>query len=147
MKLKIGITEYDINYENELKCDEVTINEDLKNQPSLFAFYAVFAEIAESEVAILKLETEKTEAILDDEYRGKLEKSTENMLKNAVRRDERYLSLMYQLNTAKKNAGILNAIKEAFHHRKEILIALASNMRAQMDPDIYIKKQEIKATL
>jgi hypothetical protein len=43
---------------------------------------------------------------------------------------------------AKKIVGILRAVKEAFQHRKECAIALASNMRVQSDPEIFIKKKE-----
>jgi len=43
-----------------------------------------------------------------------------------------------------KAVGILKGLKESFNHRKESVIALASNMRAQRDPDIHINKERFK---
>ena len=36
------------------------------------------------------------------------------------------------------------AIKDAFVHRKDMLVTLASNMRAQQDPEIFISRQKYK---
>ena len=43
----------------------------------------------------------------------------------------------------KEELGKIKAVKAGFEHRKDCLITLASNMRSQADPSIYIKKQEL----
>ena len=147
IKMNIQGKEYDLQYLQELQVAEETINENLKDQPALFAFYAVLEEVAEAEYVEAKLRVEIVEAQLDYEYRKTSEKVTENLIRNKIRCDDKYLSAVVAMNDAKKNTGILKAIKDSFSHRKEIVIALASNMRAQMDSEIFVKKQEFRNTI
>ena len=138
---------YDLDYERELKCSEETINDDLKSQAPLFAWHAVMQELAEADLADAKLLLEMTEAALDEKYRVALAKEgkvTETLIGHKVKLDEEYQTAISVFNECRKNVGVLKAIKDAFGHRKDCLISLASNMRAQQDPDIYIKKLEFK---
>ena len=135
-------------YRKELKIAEETINEDLKNQASLFAFYAVVSELANDELSQAKLKLELVEATLAKTYRDKKlvtgEKVTEKIIQEAVALDKNRIKAVTDLNEAKKSVGVLKAIKESFHHRKESVIALASNMRAQRDVEFYLKKEDYK---
>jgi hypothetical protein len=146
--LILGGERRSVNYGEELRLAEETINENLRDQPSLFAYYAVLAEIADSEMAEAKLALEVTESQLDAQVRAELiaagTKATETMIRGKIVTNDVYLAAVSQLNVLRKNYGILRAIKEAFSHRKDMLVTLASNMRQQMDPEIYIKKQEMK---
>ena len=148
VKIKLGDKEYDLDYQEELRASEETINEDLIQQPGLFAWYAVLHELAEEEYARSKMALEMAEAELDAHYRkdaaDKKEKIMEKQVLSKVMLDDKYILLRDTMITARKNVGTLKAIKEAFAHRKETVIALASNMRAQADPDIFLKKQKIK---
>jgi len=138
--MKVGgqVIEYDLA--KELACSEDTINEDLKNQPSFFAYYAVLTEKAQSELAEAKAALELLEATLDAQFRSEETKTTETMIKNRIRLDKSYQEALEVFNTLKLNVGLLSAAKEAFYHRKDILISLASNMRAQMDASVYLKR-------
>jgi hypothetical protein len=146
VELVVGGKTYTIDYQTELKCSEETINDDLKNQPSLFAWYAVLYEVAQAELADMKAVLDLTEAALDERFRKETggEKVTETMIKNKIRLDPTYREAQDNVSVARKNAGILGAIKESFYQRKDILISLASNMRVQSDPSIYIKKEQVK---
>lgn len=147
--LIIGKETHELDPQNELRMSEDTINEDLKNQPSYYAFYAVLEEIAEGEYNSARLELDMLLATLDKLYRDKAantpgSKLTETQLTNQIRLDSQFLEATTKVNENRKNYGVLRAIKESFSHRKDMLIALASNMRAQQDPEIYLKKQELK---
>jgi len=139
---------YELDYERELSCSEESINEDLKSQAPLFAWYAVMQELADEAAAEMKLALEITQARLGEKHRAALVaagvKPTEAMVDAKVKLDEEYQSAVILRNDCDKNAGILRAIKEAFNHRKDCLISLASNMRCQSDPEIFIKKQEFR---
>lgn len=158
VKIKIGGKDYDLKYEEELLASEETINENLIDQPSLFAWYAVLEELAKTEISdkkielsVVKLNLESTEAELDLKFRktpppvaGKI---TEAVIANSVKTDAKYLAARVAvdnvenaINKARGDAGVLSAIKESFNHRKSILIALAANMRVQADPDLFVGK-------
>jgi len=147
IRLKINEQEHELPYEEQLQCSEETINEDLQNQPSLFAWYAVLEELAEAELQEAKLALDLVEAELDAHYRSTLEKVTETKISNKIKSSEEYIKAKVAVNEARKKVGILKAIREAFSHRKDMLIALASNMRAQADPEIFIRKEKVKKDL
>jgi len=128
----------------DLKASEDTINEDLVNQPSLYVWYSVLKEEAESEYQIKKMELDLLEAELDKEYREEMEKTTEAKIAKAIMRDERYMKAKMELIQAKRAYGILRAWEEGARQRKETLIAFASNLRASMDVDLTIKKEQVK---
>jgi hypothetical protein len=142
----IGSEVHTLDPDEELKLSEETINEDLKSQPARYAFYAVMQEAAEGEVADSKLNLETTEAALDDVFRTEAAKAntkiTEANISNKIKLNEEYTAAVIALNKAKKQAGTLRAIKEAFNHRKDCLISLGSMMRAQCDPEIFINMEE-----
>ena len=148
LEIVIGDQTHSLDPDEELKMAEETINDDLKNQPSLYAFYAVMQEAAESELAECKLAVETIEAALDDRLRSEAlaasSKLTETQLANKIRLNDDFLNATVAYNKAKRQAGMLRAIKEAFVHRKDMLVTLASNMRAQADPSIYVRTQELK---
>ena len=65
------------------------------------------------------------------------EKYLEEKSDSIERKKEAELAML----AAKKNMGLLKAIKEAFAQRKDMLIARAANFRAQMDTDLIIKQK------
>lgn len=143
--------EYELDYTSELKCAEETINENLKEQPSLFAWYAVLQEMAEEALSHSKLALEMVEASLDASIRKKAlkkkEKLTEKQILSSIQLHDDYIKARTAVIEAKKNAGTLKAIKDAFNHRKEMVLALASNMRAQGDAEIFVNKTKYKKDL
>lgn len=148
IKIKIGSQEMELDYEQELQMDEATINEDLKNQPSLFAFYAVLAEKAHAELNESKLALEILEADIDARIRGASEKKpTEKQIQQQILLDNDYQEARMDVIRATKQLGILKGIKDAFNHRKEAVIALASNMRVQADPSIFVGKEDAERKL
>jgi len=147
LKLNINGQDVELDYITELELHEETINEDLKNQPSKFAFYCVLTEKAQEDLGEAKLALEILEAELDANIRLKLvegKKPTEKSIQQTILLDLSYQEARMEIIMRAKAVGILRGLKESFAQRKEVLIALASNMRAQRDPDIYIKTQQLK---
>jgi hypothetical protein len=134
--------------EGELELNESKVNKHLKEQPSLFAFYVVLSEVATDELRSVTLVRDVTKSGLQKHYRNKAlkekRKITVQEIEEQVQMDEKFIEAEKNVNEWKKNVGILNGIKESFRHRKEALIALASNMRAQMDVEIFVEKDKIK---
>jgi len=144
VKVKIDGKEYDTQYEEELKSSELTINENLIEQAPLFAWYAVLAELAKAQVNDRKLDLANLDANLGDEYRKKMmnagEKVIEKKVADLVEKDKRHVEAVVVLNFALKAHGQLNAITRAFDHRKEMVSALASNMRKEADTGVSLGK-------
>jgi len=135
-------------YQEDLRISKETINDNLMDQPALFAFYSVMSEIAEAVYEEARLELELLEATLDEHYRKVFleegQKVTEKKLEKVVATNsDRIESAKAKIQT-RKNRNILKALTESMRHRKEAVISLASNYRAEMDVDVYIKKKELK---
>ena len=145
-KFKVSLEgkEFECDPENELLSSEENINDDLKNQPGWYAWYAVLQEKADHELQESKLMLEIFGAELDAKIRSTHESLTEKKITAMILMDEDYHMARRMVNDSKHKVGVLKAVKESFDHRKDMLITLASNMRKQMDPDIYIKKEEFK---
>lgn len=144
VKIIIAEKEYGLDYLEELKCSEDTINDDLKNQSAQFAWYSVLSGMQEEEYGQRKLELELIEAELDSHYRKELDKVTEAKVAMQIRSDLKYIEARQIVNEAKKNLEILKGITEAFRHRKDMLVTLAANMRVQSDPELYIRREKYK---
>jgi len=135
-------------YQKEVRISKETIDDDLMKQASLYAFYAVMAELAEEAYDDAKLELELLEAALDEFYRKQFltsgEKVTEKKLEKVVALNKDRIESVKNKIQAKKNWGILKAIAKAFEQRKETVIALGHSCRQERDVDIFIKKEELK---
>jgi len=140
VEIEIGEEEFVLD-PKDLACAEETINEDLMNQPSLYTWVSVLREEADAEYQEKKMSLELLEAELDSKYRDKLEKPTENKIAQAIIRDDNHTGMKGELIQARRAVGILKAWEEGFRQRKEVLISLASNFRAQMDIDLHINKE------
>lgn len=135
--------EYVLNYEDELKIAEETINPNLSEQAARYCFYAMLEELAEEQMGQAKMTLEIIEAETDKLVREKLTqagtKFTEAVILNEVKTDPTRLKALGEFNQARATVGKLHAIREAFIHRKDMLVTLASNMRAQMDTNLTVK--------
>lgn len=162
VKIKIGGKEYDLKYDEEVKIAEETINENLADQPSYFAWYAVLQKMAEDvvtdvkkELAKARLDLEMTEAVLDTQLRKelpkKVDKVTETVIMSHMKVHKDWVEVRtavddatHALNKANNDVGVLRAIKDGFLQRMNSMISLASNMRIQADPEIFIRKEQYK---
>ena len=140
VNIEIGEEEFTLD-PKDLACAEETINTDLMDQPSLYTWVSVLKEEADAEYQEKKMSLDLVEAELDSKYRTRMEKPTENKIAKAIIRDDDYIESKTEVIQARRAVGILKAWEEGFRQRKEVLIALASNFRAQMDTDLHINRE------
>jgi len=163
IKVIIGGEEQELDYINELESSFETVNEDLAKQPSLYAYYATLYEMAEAEFddaerifnevkEDTKIGMEICEAQLDANFRKTMSSFTEPKIKNAIKTSDIYIRTRSELIgkkreaeiamlNAKKNAGLLKAIRNSFAQRKDTVVAKSANWRAQMQTDLVIKEK------
>ena len=135
-------------YQKDIRISKETIDEDLMKQASLYAFYAVMAELAEEAYEQAKLELELLEATVDEHIRVGLiqkgEKVTDKKLEKLVAINEDRIESVKNKIQARKNRGILKALARAFEQRNLDVIALGHICRQERDVDIFIKKEKLK---
>ncbi len=152
INLVIELEGEEINVREKFKVDiklaEETINQDLKEQAPLFAWYAVMFELANEIYEEAELALGMLKAQLGTKYRKEAAKAGTKLreadFNNKIALDDNYIAAQIEVIQAKRNVGILKAYKNSFAQRKETVIALASNVRQQMLPEIYLKKEEAR---
>jgi len=149
--LKLSITldrKYECDLNTDLDIDKGAIDKALSDQPSMFAWYAVLSEMAKAAALSAKNDLELTEAELDQQIRrewdtDKYGKMTEAGIQSIMRMLTKHKRAVEAYHTAKKNEGIMAVAKQSFEQRKDMLISIASNMRAEMDVNLRINKQSV----
>jgi len=149
VKIKVSEREYLLDY-GELEIARETIDENMIEQASLYAYYAVLESMLKEVVGDKKLELEIMVARLFAEYKGKDLKAggkgTDRSADSQVRQDEKYIAAVLAFNEAEKNHGIFKAIAKAFEHRREMLINLGAKFRKEMEGDVStrLRKREFE---
>lgn len=151
MNLKIQVIlsgkKYDLDLERDLEINSTKINSELAEQPSKYAWYGVLSEFARATSTELKqkLDTLWSELYLAVRKQAVEEglKLTEETVSSMVRTDKRYQELEQQYLEAKKQEQLLLVARQAFEHRKDMLISLASNLRAEADLDLKVLKEKV----
>lgn len=127
------------------------LQEEFLRQAELFAWWATMFELAKDKLSQLKTELSRKTAEIDYKIRedtkarniditlksekdGKkpvLLKLTEPMIENMTKSEQAYVEIENDLLNAKKQLGLLQAGKEAMVIKKDMLISLGANMRAE----------------
>jgi len=142
-----GVT-YQSSLEEDVKINSSDLDGEFVEQPRKYVWWAVLSEIAKDLVAQKKYEMEMLYARLDHEKRtaamAAKVKLTERMVENEVITDTRYQKCMAEYLEIKKQNGVLGAGKEAFAQRKDMLISLGANYRAEGNADPVILQEVAK---
>ena len=143
--VKLENKDYQTDHQEELKIARETIDQNMIEQASIYGWYGVLSAMLDEVVGTKKLELRVLEAKLYKEHKENLSKVpgsrvTDKAIDAEVATDKRYMTMVVELNDAKKNKAIFDAIVRAFEHRKEMLINLGAKFRKEMDGDIVIKK-------
>lgn len=147
-KFEIGSKTYDKDVNEDLRINMGNLNQDFADHAGKFAWYATAYELTESEVAKAKDALERLEAVLDYEVRQELEthgvKVTEAKVKNTLVTRPEYVEQQEKLRKAQLNAGLAKASRDAMIHRKDMLVGLGANYRAEGNADLSLKTQHFK---
>jgi len=113
------------------------IDKELATQSAIYMYVAEQAITAEAEYEKLKFKLEEYEVTLDKNIREALEqegkKTTEKMLENEIKRNKMYQKLRSKLIELRAKRDLLKNLKEAWYMRKDMLVQIAINKRAEME--------------
>lgn len=150
--VKLDKSTQSVDLDADLAVERTKINDELAEQPGLFAWYATIHELYRNKVLALKEQIDVLEAQLDQELRAKWNepewgKRTEDAIKARIKLNTKRQDLAAQFLEAQKNQGILGVAKSAFEQRKDMLISIAANMRGESDLELKVSKEKVKAQL
>jgi len=144
-----GIT-YSGGLDSDLEIDRDDLNGEFQEQAKKFAWWAALSELAKDKQAGLKHELDKVYARLDHASRSNAAASippvklTEKMVENEVITSPIYEQAMQNYLQAKKEYGLLMAGREAMSQRKEMLISLGANYRAEANDPLIVQHEKSK---
>lgn len=152
-KLVITIRDkdYTLDYQNDVKCAKATIDKNLIEQSSLYAWYAVLQAEADREYQDAKTALEVLEAGLGNQIREDMAeaglKTTETQIKSGICLKDDWQEARDWMNRARYNAKVLAGFVRALDHRKDMLVTLASNMRSELVGDVGIRKDQYESDI
>ena len=126
----------DLNYE--------ALNEDIAKNPGRYAVWGVLEARARREHDDLTTRLEVLEAELFEQYRASIG-SPVDAIKASVKKDERRVALALEVNAAKEALELLMVGKRTIgEQKKDSLLAIASNYRAEMQGNIRISDRQAR---
>jgi hypothetical protein len=135
----VGDVQYSSTLEDDLHIDNANIAEAYLTHSNKFAFYATAYELALDHETRMKARLDQVYALLDEQARQELQakglKVTEKMVENVVITSDDYKTTQERYFEAKKNTGLLRASKDAMMARKDMLVSLGANYRAEINSD------------
>ncbi len=131
------------NHADSSRIELYRLNDCCVNQVNLIMEYASNYELASAEEAALKDAVTRAYAILDPQARNMLESSgtkpTEGKIEATIKNHPEYVQLQTKYHAAVKNAGQWKAARDAVMHRKDMLVQLAANYRAENTGEVSIR--------
>jgi hypothetical protein len=122
---------FDLSAQAEIETNYSALSDALAKNPGLYAVWAVQEANARREYDDLSARLEIVEAELFEEYRLAIG-SPVDAIKANVKKDPRRVEILGDLSQAKANLELLLAGKRTIEARKDSLLAIASNYRAEM---------------
>ncbi len=148
-----GIT-YEASLEEDIEIDGQDLDAEFLTQARKFAWWAMVSELAKDLMNRRKYELDQLYARLDHKVRmeascppppAKPIKLTEKMVENSVITSPEYKTAYESYLEIKKYHGMLSVGREAFVQRKEMLISLGANYRAEGSADPVLLQERAKA--
>ncbi len=130
-------------HEESTKIEIYRLNDCCINQVDLMMYYGSNFELASAEESALKDTVARAYAVLDPQARAMLQsnggKVTEATVDATIKAHNEYTDLQAKYLAAKKNTGMWKAARDSVIHRKDMLVQLASNYRAENTGEVSIK--------
>ena len=151
IKFKLGdkIVKYELS--DEVKIDSDRINSSIIEQPSKFAFIAMAWVAYRGAVEGAEVALKRMYAELDTQFRSSADregtKVTEKGIESMVRQHPKYTALQEQYLEIQRIESQLQVAVEACRQRKDMLVSLASNYRAELESSVNVKRDEYRAKL
>ena len=133
------VYEADLSAETGVPFDSfATLNVALAEHPAKAAWWGVLRVRAQSRVADLKAAQETLHA----ELYGKQTEGTVDARKGAVLLDKRYQDASAAVRAAQEDLGMLEVARDALRDRKDVLLEVARNLRAEADNEMMVAKRD-----
>lgn len=144
----VGDVEYESSLKEDLAIDRSNLSEEFAEHPRAYGWYSTAYEIALDAEQRKKAELERAYAVLDVQARANMEaagvRPTEAKVKNVVITHPEYVALQDKYFEAKTDAGVIKAARDAMIHRKDCLVSLGANLRAEAASNPEILKDQYK---
>jgi hypothetical protein len=139
----------DVDLETELRIDVNNIDEELKDQPTLFAWYCAVYEHTSYILSRLKVQLQELEAEIIEELRNRAQVSgqvrlTEKMIDAQMKLDKRWQDLQDLIAEVQRNVNLSRVAKDAFQQRRDMLISLVSLVREERQLNASSKLLKVK---
>jgi len=122
----------------ELRVSAPLINDQLENQAGKYAYYGKLSSEAARRARDAKLQAQVVEAQIftaTREYFTSQGTRTSNDVINAlVQQDPRRIQAWQDYNRVQEEADYLDTLRISFFQRKDLLVSIAANLRAEMVP-------------
>lgn len=119
----------------EVNIDRNDLDNEIADHSAKFLYVAEQCSTAELAVEAHKNVLEQTEARIAQKERNRLSKGlskvTEKTVDHAVRTNSEYTKAQQNLANARKTLNDMKALRDAYYARKDLLLALAYNERAE----------------
>lgn len=152
-KLKFRLGDKVITYDlaQEVEIDSNRLNQALVEQATKFAFIATvhagYRGAVEGAKMKLDLQSAKLDGIVRSEGVNNGEKMTEAIVTARIKQSKPYLDAQKDYEELAGTERQLAVAVEAFRQRKDMLIALSSNWRAELDQQLMSKRAAYKEAL
>lgn len=141
----IGDKKYQFNLPHDLFINPGNLNGEFAEHSERFAWYSTAFELAQDWEKRLKVALERCYA--QEDYKARMEltgagiKFTEKMIEATVTTSAAYMQLTDAYLEAQKNTGLLKAARDAMIHRRDMLVGMGANYRAEGRSDIFLKAE------
>lgn len=134
INLTYGTESFSFNLNTEAIVDENKINNEIKNQPSAYAFLGMLHKKLTRLSRDKKREMEKTYAMLFIKYKDALDPNTgrpiaNDLVKEKVIASRRYQDSVISYHQAQENEDILETCVKTFEQRHSLIQTLSANIR------------------
>ncbi len=143
LEFTLGSRTYIADFADDVRINSAALSNDYITHPERFAWYATAYELAQEQEARSKSALELVAAKLDYITRQQLKdahvKYTEKMVENTVISAPQYREAEDAYLRSKRVVGILKAARDAMIHRRDMLVSLGANYRAEGQSAISLK--------
>lgn len=144
--ITIAGEEYEIDMEKYLHVDSNNLQHEFERHVKMVAIVSFAHERAMAFAQKLEVELDRIYALCDARARNEAaieggKKPTEAMIENIAKTAVEYQEHQNVFLEAKKEAGLLKALRDAMAHRKDVLVGLGANYRQELQAEPTLRQR------
>ncbi len=132
----------------DLNIDRMNLSEEFEKHSQRFAWYGTAYELCMDKERRLKAELGRAYAQLDVQARAQMSaagiKVSEQKVENMVNLTPDYIKIQDEYFDAMRMAGLLKAARDAMMAKKDCLVSLGANIRAEMSSDPSLLQEQYR---